>query len=39
MFELEGATATSPMLVDASCSKIARHVLPWSSLFQTPLVA
>ena len=36
---LDGATAMSPMLVDAMCSNTACHVLPWSSVFQTPLVA
>ena len=39
MSGLDGATAMSPMLVDGMCSKIACHVVPSSSVFQTPLVA
>ena len=39
MSGFDGATAMSPMLVDGMCSKIACHVAPSSSVFQTPLVA
>ena len=39
MSGLDGATARSPMLVDGMCSKIACHVAPLSSVFQTPPVA
>jgi hypothetical protein len=36
---LDGATARSPMLVEAWASKIEVHVAPLSSVCQTPLVA
>ena len=35
----DGATARSPMLVEAYESKIGVQVAPWSSVYQTPLVA
>ncbi len=35
----DGATATSPMLALASCSKMGRHVRPRFADFHTPPVA
>ena len=36
---VEGATAMSPILVDACCSNTACQLAPSSSVFQTPLEA
>jgi hypothetical protein len=39
MSGFDGATAMSPMLVEAICPHTACHVAPSSSVFQMPLVA